>query len=64
MIFYSYEYDLNFAGDAFFESKIDVSRHDLLENAQLQEQLQNGHEVESSSTNAVIVDLDPRWSSG
>ena len=37
MIFDSYEYYLNSAGDAL--SKIDVSRHDLLETAQLQEKL-------------------------
>ena len=55
MIFDSCEYYLNSAGDAL--SKIDVSRHDLLETAQLQEKLQNKHEVESSLTNAVIVDL-------
>ena len=56
MIFYSYEYDLNFAGDAL--SKIDVSRHDLLQTEQLQEKVLNRHEVESSLTNAVIVDLE------
>ena len=56
MIFYSFEYDLNFAGDAL--SKIDISRHDLLETAQLQEKIQNKHEVESSLTYAAIVDHD------